>query len=56
MPRSPARTASSNAIYRGKLYWFYGDTDRLSYALGNFAMSGATTELPEKIDPPSAST
>jgi hypothetical protein len=40
-----------NAIYRGKLYWFYGDTSRLSYALGNFAMSGATTELPEKIDP-----
>lgn len=40
-----------NAIYRGKLYWFYGDTGRLSYALGNFAMSGATTELPGKIDP-----
>jgi len=40
-----------NAIYRGKLYWFYGDTNRLSYALGNFKMSGATSELPEKIDP-----
>jgi hypothetical protein len=40
-----------NAIYCGKLYWFYGDTLRLSYALGNFAMSGATTELPEKLDP-----
>lgn len=39
------------ARYRGKLYWFYGDTNRLAYALGNFAMSGATTELPEKIDP-----
>ena len=39
------------AIYRGKLYWFYGDTCRLSYALGNFAMTGAVTELPEKIDP-----
>jgi hypothetical protein len=39
------------AIYRGKLYWLYGDTCRLAYALGNFAMSGATTELPEKIDP-----
>jgi len=39
------------AIYRNKLYWFYGDTSRLSYGLGNFAMSGATTELPEKIDP-----
>src|SRR6266567_4765987 len=40
-----------NAIYRGKLYWFYGDTLKLSYALGNFAMTGATSDLPEKIDP-----
>lgn len=40
-----------NAVYRGKLYWFYGDTNRLAYALGNFAMTGATTELPEKLDP-----
>ncbi len=40
-----------NAIYGGKLYWFYGDTSRLSYGLGNFAMSGATTELPDKLDP-----
>ena len=39
------------AVYRGKLYWFYGDTNKLSYALGNFAMTGATSELPEKIDP-----
>jgi hypothetical protein len=40
-----------NAVYRGKLYWFYGDTSRLSYALGNFSMTGATTELPGRIDP-----
>jgi hypothetical protein len=40
-----------NAVYRGKLYWFYGDTGRLAYALGNFAMTGATTDLPENIDP-----
>lgn len=40
-----------NALYRGKLYWFYGDTSRLSYALGNFSMAGATTKLPEEIDP-----
>ncbi len=38
-------------IYRGKLYWLYGDTGRLAYALGNFAMSGATTELPDRLDP-----
>jgi hypothetical protein len=40
-----------NALYRGKLYWFYGDTNRLSYALGNFAMTAATTQLPQQIDP-----
>jgi hypothetical protein len=40
-----------NALYRGKLYWFYGDTGRVAYALGNFKMSGATTGLPGTIDP-----
>lgn len=40
-----------NAIYKGKLYWFYGDTGRISYALGNFSTTGATTELPAAIDP-----
>jgi hypothetical protein len=40
-----------NALYHGKLYWFYGDTNKLSYALGNFSMTGATTDLPDKIDP-----
>lgn len=39
--------------YKGKLYWFYGDTNRLGYPLGNFATSGATSELPGKggLDP-----
>jgi predicted protein tyrosine phosphatase len=32
--------------YRGKIYWFWGDTDRPSYPLGNFGASGATSELP----------
>src|SRR5678815_5375356 len=40
-----------SAIYLGKLYWFWGDTLRLSYPLGNFAMCGATSDLPDKIDP-----
>jgi len=39
------------AEYQSKLYWFYGDTNRLAYALGNFAMSGATTQTPEQLDP-----
>jgi hypothetical protein len=40
-------------VYRGKLYWFWGDTNRPSYPLGNFAATGATSELPGKggLDP-----
>ncbi|MBL9137771.1 MAG: hypothetical protein JNK85_18015 [Verrucomicrobiales bacterium] len=39
--------------YRGKLYWFWGDTDRASYPLGNFAAAGAVSEFPSKggLDP-----
>jgi hypothetical protein len=36
-----------NAIYKGKLFWFWGDTNRASYPLGNFAVSGATSLLPK---------
>lgn len=36
------------AVYKDKLYWFWGDTARPAYPLGNFATSGATSELPEK--------
>src|SRR5436190_14612207 len=36
----------SAARYRGKLYWFYGDTNRASYPLGNFGGTGAVSELP----------
>jgi hypothetical protein len=39
--------------YRGKIYWFWGDTDRVGYPLGNFGASGATSELHERagLDP-----
>ena len=40
-----------SAVHHGKLYWFYGDTLRTTYAFGNFSMTGATTALPGKIDP-----
>lgn len=40
-----------NAIYRGKLYWFWGDTNRPGYPLGNFEVSGASSALPNAIDP-----
>lgn len=41
------------AVYEGKYYWFWGDTNKLSYALGHFGTSGATSELPGKggLDP-----
>ncbi|MEE2639906.1 MAG: hypothetical protein VX768_04715 [Planctomycetota bacterium] len=40
-----------NAVYRGKLYWFWGDTNRAGYPLGNFQVSGATSPLPSLGDP-----
>lgn len=33
-------------IYKGKIYWFWGDTNQLAYPLGNFKTAGATSELP----------
>jgi hypothetical protein len=40
-------------IYRGKLYWFWGDTDRPANPLGNYHVPGATSTLPGngKLDP-----
>ncbi|GLX66706.1 discoidin domain-containing protein [Paenibacillus glycanilyticus] len=39
--------------YKGKLYWFWGDTDRVAYPLGNFRVTGATSKLPGQggLDP-----
>jgi hypothetical protein len=34
------------AVYRGKVFWFWGDTLRLNYPLGLFRMAGATTPIP----------
>lgn len=34
------------AVYRGKTLWFWGDTGRLSYPLGNFHTTGAVAALP----------
>jgi hypothetical protein len=33
-------------IYHGRLFWMWGDTARPSYPLGNFATSGAVSDLP----------
>lgn len=42
-----------STVYRGKIYWFWGDTLRASYPLGHFGTSGATSELPGRggLDP-----
>jgi hypothetical protein len=34
-------------VYRGKVYWFFGDTSAIDYPLGNFASTGGTSELPQ---------
>lgn len=36
-----------NALYKGKLYWFWGDTNQPAYPLGNFFVPGATSRLPK---------
>ena len=33
------------AEYQDKLFWFWGDTNRLRYPLGNFQVTGATSKL-----------
>ncbi|MHC4993755.1 MAG: hypothetical protein ACYTGQ_01755, partial [Planctomycetota bacterium] len=41
------------ALYRDKLYWFWGDTNRPEYPLGNFHVPGAVSVLPDAggLDP-----
>lgn len=33
-------------VYKNKIYWFWGDTSKMSYPLGHFWMACATSELP----------
>jgi hypothetical protein len=54
---NPGRVAGQDsvqaAVYRGKVYWFWGDTLRMEYPLGLFRMAGATTAVPDPQDPKS---
>jgi hypothetical protein len=34
-----------NKVYRGRIYWFWGDTNRPQYPLGNFHVPGATSPV-----------
>jgi hypothetical protein len=37
---------AQTVLYHGKVYWFFGDTSKVSFPLGNFEESGAVSELP----------
>ena len=39
--------------YKNKIYWFWGDTNKAAHPLGNFSVSGATSQWPEQggLDP-----
>ncbi|NIP97179.1 MAG: hypothetical protein GWO24_28600, partial [Akkermansiaceae bacterium] len=51
-PHGSGRVAGQDsiqaAIYRDKIRWFWGDTNRLSYPLGLFRTAGAVSELPAR--------
>lgn len=42
-----------NAVFQGKIFWFWGDTNRPAYPLGNFHSPGAVSDLPGRggLDP-----
>ena len=42
-----------NGVYNGRIYWFWGDTTRPAYPLGNFHVPGAVSRLPANggLDP-----
>ncbi len=40
-------------VYKNKVYWFWGDTQRMEYPLGLFRMAGATTAVPDPKKPES---
>lgn len=56
-PDNPGLVAGQDtvqaAVYRGKVYWFWGDTQRMKYPLGLFRTAGATTPLFDPADPKS---
>lgn len=43
----------NSIVYREQIYWFWGDTNRAAYPLGNFHVPGATSKLPGQggLDP-----
>lgn len=51
-PLLNARVLGSDSVHttvhRGRLFWFWGDTNRPGYPLGNFHVPGATSDHPGK--------
>ena len=39
-----------NAVYKDRIHWFWGDTNKPSYPIGNFQVPGATSELKDDPD------
>lgn len=37
-----------NTLFKNKVYWFWGDTNKPGYPLGNFDVPGAVSELPAR--------
>ncbi|QDT97789.1 hypothetical protein [Gimesia aquarii] len=35
-----------NSVFKNRIYWFWGDTNRVDYPLGNFHVPGAVSKLP----------
>lgn len=50
-PLNPGKVGGQDsvqaAVHRGRVYWFWGDTQRMDYPLGLFRMAGATTPIPD---------
>jgi hypothetical protein len=42
-----------NAVYQGRIHWFWGDTNQVKYPLGLYHVPGATSKLPAEggLDP-----
>lgn len=56
-PPIPGGVAGQDSVqavpYGGRVFWFWGDTNRMSYPLGLFRTAGATTALPDPLAPDS---
>ncbi len=54
-PLNPGKVGGQDsvqaAVYKNKIYWFWGDTQRMDFPLGLFRVAGATTPILDPKDP-----